>query len=86
MKSEKCKILPALNFPRYWDSSPDAEFRFAVLIDETTIATSSLDSLSNGAAAVRSVLPASTRSSTQYPDSSASSNTSPSLEMKVGLH
>ncbi len=40
----------ALNFPDYRGSSYDPEFRFAVLIDETVIATSSLASFSSGAA------------------------------------
>jgi hypothetical protein len=38
-------------FPRYWHCSPDAEFRFAVLMDETVIATSFFDSFSSGATA-----------------------------------
>ena len=88
--NEKCTVniaqcLPALNFSARADHFSEPEFRFAVLMDETVIATSSLASVSKGAAVCRSTLPVSTKSSTQYPDSSASSSTSPNLEMKAGL-
>src|SRR2546430_11281003 len=59
-----------------------AWFRRAVLIDATEMATSSPDSSSKGPDLSASNFPASTSSSIQYEDSSASSSTIPILEMK----
>ena len=87
MHSEKCIVQnpSGLQFYSASESFGEAELRFAVLIDEIAMATSSLDSFINGAALCWSVFPQSTSSSVQYPDSSASSSMSPIFDIKVGL-
>jgi hypothetical protein len=54
-------------------------------MDEIEIATNSFASFNTGAAVLGSTLPESVSYSVQHPYSSASSSTSPILEMKAGF-
>ena len=88
MQNAECIMqnrLPAHFFPVNANYSTAREFRLAVLMEEMEMATNSFASLSTGAAVPSSTFPDSDSSSIQYPDSSASSSTSPSLEIKAGF-
>ena len=86
-KETRERILKELQIPGSIDWIPDTIHivRPQVVtsdVEATEMATSSLDSWSTGPAFSALNLPASTSSSTQYDDSSASSSTIPIFEMK----